>query len=113
MKFHGDNFEVEHAHALAGRPGKVRLLYYRNQNNMGRWDDAMRALQANPARNAANCTSFSYGNPNAGAPDLCWARRANTKTGFGINIEQAIADDVGMFFRGMRSDGDKIGRAHV
>jgi carbohydrate-selective porin OprB len=72
---------------------------------MGRWDDAIAALQANPAQNAANCTSFNYGSSNSGAPDLCWARKANVKIGIGINMEQQLTDNIGVFFRGMVSDG--------
>jgi hypothetical protein len=39
------------------------------------------------------------------APDLCWARKPNIKMGIGINMEQGITDDIGVFFRGMYSDG--------
>jgi hypothetical protein len=36
---------------------------------------------------------------------MCWVRRPNTKVGIGINLEQYVADGVGVFFRGMYSDG--------
>lgn len=105
MNFYGDNVEVEHKHRLYGRPGKVRFLVYRNVENMGRWDDAISTFLADPARNAATCTQFNYGSNNAGAPDLCWIRRKNTKVGAGVNLEQSITDDIGVFFRGMKADG--------
>ncbi|MGB7542638.1 MAG: carbohydrate porin, partial [Burkholderiales bacterium] len=48
MNFHGDNFEVEHQHHIRDQPGKVRVLFYRNVENMGRWDDAINAYLADP-----------------------------------------------------------------
>jgi carbohydrate-selective porin OprB len=62
-------------------------------------------LQANPAENATTCTSFNYGSANADAPDLCWVRRRNAKVGYGLNLEQAISPNVGVFLRGMHADG--------
>jgi hypothetical protein len=104
-RFYGDQLELEHDHTLAGLPGAVRLLGYRNVEDMARFDDAIAAFRANPAENAAACTSFNYGSKNATAPDLCWARRPNTKMGIGLNVEQAVAPDMGLFLRAMYSDG--------
>lgn len=97
--------EIEHKHTLYQQPGAVRLLAYRNHENLGSWTDALAALQADPNNNAANCQKFNYDSSNATAPDLCWARKPNTKMGIGINLEQQINDDIGLFFRGMYSDG--------
>ena len=105
MKYYGDQFEIERKHDLFGQPGKLRLLAYRNVENMGRWDDAINAFKSDPNKNATTCTTFNYGSGNASAPDLCWARRRNVKIGLGVNLEQAIAEDVGVFFRAMKSDG--------
>ncbi|HEY6239224.1 MAG TPA: carbohydrate porin [Burkholderiales bacterium] len=105
MNYYGDQWEIEHKHDLFGRPGKVRFLFYRNVENMGSWDDAINAFQSDPNKNATTCTGFNYGSGNASAPDLCWARKKNTKRGFGVNLEQSIAEDIGVFFRGMKSDG--------
>jgi len=105
MKYYGDQLEIEHKHDLFEKPGKVRLLFYRNVENMGRWDDAINAFNADPTKNATTCTGFNYGSNNAGAPDLCWARKSNSKIGLGINVEQSISQDIGVFFRGMKSDG--------
>jgi hypothetical protein len=104
-KFYGDQLEVEHAHSLWGQPGAVRLLAYRNRVNAGRFDDAIAAHQADPSKNATTCTGFNYGSGNASAPDLCWVRRPNVKVGLGVNLEQHLTSDVGVFFRGMISDG--------
>ena len=105
FKYYADQVELERSHRLLGRPGKVQLLAYRNVAYMGRWDDAIAALAADPSKNAANCTAYHYGSSNAAAPDLCWVRGRRTKGGVGISVEQSIADDVGMNLRAMKSDG--------
>ncbi len=104
-KYYGDQIEIEHDHKLLGLPGAVRVLAYRNRVNTGRFDDAIAAFEADPTKNATTCTGFNYGSPNANAPDLCWARRPNLKVGIGLNLEQHLSDDIGVFFRGMVSDG--------
>jgi high affinity Mn2+ porin len=104
-KYYGDQIELEHRHAIRGQSGAVRILGYRNREDMGRFDDAISALRANPTENAASCTSFNYGSSNAAAPDLCWARKPNVKLGIGVSFEQSLSHDVGVFFRGMYSDG--------
>jgi hypothetical protein len=108
-EYYSDTFELEHDHKLLGRPGAARLLAYRNHVITGRFDDAIAAYQADPRKNATSCTSFNYGpsnSTNATAPDLCWARRPNVKWGIGINLEQFVARDVGLFLRAMYSDGN-------
>lgn len=103
--YYGQQLELEHKHSLYGQPGAVRILAYRNHENMGKFSDAIAAFELNPNRNATTCTGFNYGSGNAGAPDLCWARKPNDKMGIGINLEQQVMDDIGLFFRGMYSDG--------
>jgi high affinity Mn2+ porin len=105
MNYYGDQVEIERQHSLYGQPGKVRVLAYRNVENMGRWDDAINAFLLDPGKNATTCTGFNYGSANATAPDLCWARRRNTKIGLGISLEQSVSRDVGAFLRAMKSDG--------
>ena len=107
LKYYGDQIEIEHKHTLFGQPGAVRVLGYRNHENMARFSDAIAAFQNDPSKNAANCpsTSFSYGSNNDTAPDLCWVRRPQNKLGIGLNMEQQLASDIGVFFRGMYSDG--------
>lgn len=104
-EFYGDQLEIEHVHEIRGRPGAVRILGYRNHERMGRFDEAVAAFSADPSKNAANCTEFNYGSPNATAPDLCWVRRPDVKMGIGLNLEQNVYRDIGVFFRGMYSDG--------
>jgi high affinity Mn2+ porin len=107
-EFYGDQAELEHDHVLLGQPGAVRLLGYRNHVDTGKFADAIAAFEANPADNAAACSShnyFNYGSTNANAPDLCYVRRGNVKVGAGINLEQHITADTGVFLRAMYSDG--------
>jgi hypothetical protein len=105
---YADAFELEHDHVLFGQAGAARLLIYRNRTFSGRFDDAIAAYEADPRKNAGDCpsTSYNYGSGNFSAPDLCWVRRNNAKLGIGINLEQYVAKDVGLFLRGMISDGN-------
>lgn len=104
-KYHGDQLELEHAHEIAGQRGVVRVLGYRNRVEAGRFDDAIAAFVADRAKNAAACGGFHYDSTNASAPDLCWARQPTTKVGVGVSFEQRLGDALGLFFRGMVSDG--------
>jgi high affinity Mn2+ porin len=109
-KVYGDQAEVEHDHRFLGQTGAFRVLGYRNVENMGRFADAIAAFKADPTKNAATCKGFSNGSTNATAPDVCWARQPyvghpNVKVGIGFSFEQQVRPDVGVFFRGMVSDG--------
>ena len=104
-QYYGDELEIEHDHVLLGLPGAVRLLAYRNYETMGAFSDAIAAFQRDPTKNAASCTSYNYGSGNFTAPDFCWVRRPHVKVGIGINVEQTVADGVGVFGRAMYSDG--------
>ena len=75
--------EIEHSHDLAGRPGKVRLFAFRNHANMGNFDEALAYQRTNAAV----------------TPDLANVRRNQNKVGGGLNIEQSINDNVGIFGR--------------
>lgn len=105
FKYYGDQVELEHSHQLWKQPGVVRLLGYRNRERMGRFDDAISAQKNDPSKSAANCPGFSYDSTNQTAPDLCWARKSNVKLGIGLNVEQQITSYLGVFARGMFSDG--------
>jgi high affinity Mn2+ porin len=105
FKHYADQVEIERGHTWAGRPGKIQVLAYRNVAQMGRWDDAMNALAADPAKNAANCTEYNYGSANGTAPDLCYVRGRHVKYGLGVSFSQAVSDDAGINLRVMKSDG--------
>ena len=81
-KFYGDPLELEHDHVLLGQAGAVRILGYRNHEDIGRFADAIAAFQADPNMNAAACgtsynyyTANNYSSGNVTAPDLCWVRK--------------------------------------
>lgn len=105
LRYYGDQLELEHHHRFRGQDGQLRVLAYRNRENIARFSDAVAAFEADPEKNATTCTGFNYGSNNAGAPDLCWARKPNVKIGAGVFGEQYVARDMGVFSRAMISDG--------
>ena len=105
FKYYGDQIEVEHKHKIRDQEGMLRVLAYRNRENMGSFSDAIAAFEANPEQNATTCTGFNYGSQNSAAPDLCWARKPNVKKGIGAFVEQYLGHDIGVFSRGMYADG--------
>ena len=91
LQHYGDQIELERGHTLLGdeRPGRVRMLAFRNRAVMTRYDDAL-ALAARTG----------------GVPSLDAARGgAQVKYGFGINVEQAVSANVGLFARASWADG--------
>lgn len=88
MSSYGDAVEVERGYRLGGQNGRVRLLAFRNQAVMGSFSDAI-------AQSAVT----------GGAPDLTRVRTAQGKVGAGINIEQELRADVGVFARASGHDG--------
>jgi hypothetical protein len=88
LSSYGDTLEVERAYHLGAQGGRLRLLAFRNQAVMGAFADA--------AAQSAKTGSV---------PDVSTVRTANAKTGAGINIEQSLRDDVGLFLRGSANDG--------
>jgi hypothetical protein len=90
---YGDQIEIEHAHTLAGHPGKARLLWWRNRGKLARFDDATAWLQAHPGQ---------YSGPDA----LVAVRTSEQfKYGLGLNVEQELGGDTGSFLRIMKADG--------
>jgi len=89
FQHYGDQVEVERAHKLGGQPGKVRLLAFRNRAKMSRFQDALDLA----ARTG-------------GTPSIDEVRTGEqVKQGFGLNLEQAVSDDVGLFVRASWADG--------
>ncbi|HLK39673.1 MAG TPA: hypothetical protein VKU41_23115, partial [Polyangiaceae bacterium] len=105
LQYYADALEVEHDHVLFGQDGAVRVLGYRNSEQAGRFADAIATFKADPTKNAAACPPdlANYGSGNPTAPDLCWVRRSNVKLGIGVNVEQHVTKDVGLFLRAMYS----------
>lgn len=92
FKHHGQNLEIEHAHQIGGQPGKLRLLAYRNTARTGSFAEAM----LNPGFAASNA---------AGIPATSLVRREGVKYGAGLNLEQSITPEVGLFARLLWQDG--------
>ncbi len=91
FKHYGDQIEIEHSHTLAGQPGKIRVLAWRNRARIASFADALDYLQKTPGAD----------------PQAIFAVRNSEKIkyGLGVNIEQAITDQLGFFLRAMKADG--------
>jgi len=83
-----ENFEFEYRYNLNGSSGKVRLLSFVNNATMGNYRQAL---------NIAASTGS--------APDITKTRNYSTKYGFGLNAEQALTADLGIFSRVGFNDG--------
>jgi high affinity Mn2+ porin len=82
--------EWEIRHDWAGQPGKLKLLAFSNRAAMGSYRDAVRLGQQ------------------AGmAPDVALVRRRASRAGVAVNVEQALAPDLGVFARASANDGGK------
>jgi hypothetical protein len=88
MRHYGDQIEIEHAHEVAGLSGNVRLLAFRNYARMGGFRDAL-----------------DFAAANGGTPDVANVRKDRNKHGFGININQAVSNDLGFLVRASWNDG--------
>ncbi|MGO9589242.1 MAG: carbohydrate porin [Candidatus Acidiferrales bacterium] len=86
-----ENLELEaRGNRIAHRAGVVRLLAYLNHANMGNYEEA-------------NADYLDHVTP---TPDITFTRRQGRhKYGFGLNFEQAINSQVGVFGRLGWSDG--------
>ena len=85
----GDVFEGEYRYAIGTRSGTIRLLHYENRANAGAYAEAIRQAEASGE-----------------APDITSTRRNGTlKYGFGLNMEQGITSDIGIFARLGWNDG--------
>ena len=88
LRHYGDQIELVHTHALGARAGAVRVLAFRSRARMAAYDDALAAP------------------PAGGVPSLDAVRtRTHVKSGVGIDAEQQVAGDLGLFVRAMRADG--------
>lgn len=88
-RHYGDQVEIEHAHTVFGLPGKARVLGWRNRAVLAGYRDALAALQ-------------SSGDPQA---FLSVREGVKFKYGLGVNVEQALSRDAGVFLRAMKADG--------
>lgn len=90
---YGDQVEVERRHNIAELPGKVSVLAYRNNMILARFQDATNYINQDPATRQ-------------GTQVINNVRSSNQiKTGIGINAEQALTKDLGIYGRAFTSDG--------
>jgi hypothetical protein len=85
---YGDQIEFEHEHTIGGQPGALRFLLFQNRGWMASYSTAMSLAPADTP------------------PDILTSRNSyQSKRGYGINLEQAITDKVGLFARWSWNDG--------
>lgn len=82
--------EAEQRYQWRGHDGKIKLLAYANRAPMARYDDAVQLAQSTGA-----------------APDVALVRKRAWRPGATLNLEQEVADGVGVFARASANDGSK------
>jgi high affinity Mn2+ porin len=80
--------ELEERHTLWDQPGKLKFLYWLTRGELGTYEDSL-ALAAATGQT-----------PSTGA-----VRRYRDKYGIGLNLEQQLATDLGMFVRAGWTEG--------
>jgi high affinity Mn2+ porin len=80
--------ELEERHELWEQPGKLKFLYWLTRGRLGTYLDAI-----------------SLGAATGQTPSTSDVRRFRTKDGFGLNLEQRLAEDFGVFARASISQG--------
>jgi high affinity Mn2+ porin len=85
----GDQFEYEYRYKLRGHAGVARVLNYENHTRSGSYGEALQIAAATGK-----------------APDVTAIRKPGTlKYGFGMNFEQELTKNLGVFARAGWSDG--------
>ena len=85
----GDVFEGEYRYTIQEHAGAIRLLNYENHANAGNYAEAIRQAELS-----------------GGTPDVTATRRNGTlKYGFGVNMEQELTKEIGVFARLGWNDG--------
>jgi high affinity Mn2+ porin len=77
--------EIEERHELWGQPGKFKITGYLEDGRMGAYADAIAFIQANPGSDPASSINA--------------VRHWNTRLGVSANLEQQVADGIGVFAR--------------
>ena len=80
--------ELEFRHSLFSLPGSIKLLVFSNRARMGRYEDAVR-----------------LGRATGGVPDTSLVRDYAWRSGYALNVEQAIGHQIGLFLRASSNDG--------
>jgi len=82
--------EFEERHQFGDRPGKFKFLSFVNQGYMGLYADAVK-----------------YAALSGEAPDTSLMRKMNKRSGWSLNFEQEMSDNLGFFARFSQNDGAK------
>lgn len=90
-RHYGDQVEIDRGHSIAGLPGRVRVLGWRNRARLASFADALAHLRANPGADRQTILAVRGGD--------------KIKYGLGVNLEQAVSKDAGVFVRAMKTDG--------
>ena len=90
LKNYGDEAEIEKDYQINGKDGKARFLLFHNHAYMGSFQDAINYWKANAK---------------VGVPDVGNVRKESDKYGYGLNLEQMISTDIGVFARLSNADG--------
>jgi high affinity Mn2+ porin len=88
FEHYGDQVELERSVELGSREGKIRVLAFRNVAIMGRFRDAIEAARET-----------------GGVPSVAAVRKLTSKYGVALNVEQEVADNLGVFARVSWSNG--------
>ncbi len=83
------NLELEERHELWDRPGKLKLLFWFGRGNFGTYSSAL-----------------ARGRRTGGTPDVGAVINYRSKYGIGLNLEQQISPDLGMFARASWTQDD-------
>lgn len=82
--------ELELRHQWQGHPGKVKLFGFVNRGRMGNYRDAIQLAQQT-----------------GDIPSTALVRRFSSRPGVGINLEQELSSDLGVFLRASQNKGSK------
>lgn len=83
---HAQVVELENRYKIHDRPGKLRWMFYWNRAHMGNYREALELMPVDP--------------------DITLTETyRSVKYGFGLNIEQQVTDNLGVFFRWGWNDG--------
>jgi high affinity Mn2+ porin len=82
-------FEVERDYGVAGAPGKLRITGFESRGRMGVLDQAIALAESSHA-----------------PVDIALVRRYRTRLGIAMNLEQQVVDDLGVFVRVGKAEGN-------
>ena len=79
---YADTAEIQHNYSLFGQAGIIRAMAFRNQASFGNYADAL-----------------NYSQVDGSTPDIANVRTPQSKYGFGLNLEQYVTKEIGIFGR--------------